>query len=55
MLLDDGHRAVQDAVRAYTRDRIAPNAARWDRDTRAATRSARSVSPSRSRLQKPAA
>ncbi|MBN8487110.1 MAG: acyl-CoA dehydrogenase family protein [Burkholderiales bacterium] len=32
MLLSDDHRAVQDAVRAYVQDRIAPNAARWDKD-----------------------
>ena len=32
MLLDDDHRAVQDAVRAYVQDRIAPHAARWDRE-----------------------
>jgi butyryl-CoA dehydrogenase len=31
MLLSDDHRAVQDAVRAYVQDRIAPNAARWDK------------------------
>ncbi|MBZ8140678.1 acyl-CoA dehydrogenase [Rubrivivax gelatinosus] len=31
MILDDDHRAVQDAVRAYVRDRIAPHAAEWDR------------------------
>jgi butyryl-CoA dehydrogenase len=32
MLLDDDHRAVQDAVRAYVQDRIAPFAARWDKE-----------------------
>jgi len=32
MLLSEDHRAVQDAVRAYVQDRIAPNAARWDKD-----------------------
>lgn len=32
MLLSDDHRAVQDAVRAYVQDRIAPHAAQWDRD-----------------------
>jgi butyryl-CoA dehydrogenase len=32
MLLSDDHRAVQDAVRAYVRDQIAPNAARWDKE-----------------------
>jgi len=32
MLLSEDHRAVQDAVRAYVQDRIAPNAAAWDRD-----------------------
>jgi len=32
MLLSEEHRAVQDAVRAYVRDRIAPHAARWDKD-----------------------
>ncbi len=31
MLLSEDHRAVQDAVRAYVRDCIAPNAAHWDR------------------------
>ena len=33
MQLSDDHRAVQDAVRAYVRDRIAPEAARWDRES----------------------
>src|SRR6187455_3889774 len=33
MILDDDHRAVQDAVRAYVQDRIAPMAAAWDRDS----------------------
>ena len=33
MILDDDHRAVQDAVRAYVQDRIAPRAAEWDRDS----------------------
>ena len=32
MLLSEDHRAVQDAVRAYVQDRIAPQAAQWDRD-----------------------
>lgn len=32
MLLSDDHRAVQDAVRAYVQDMIAPHAARWDKD-----------------------
>jgi len=31
MILSDDHVAVQDAVRGYVRDRIAPNAAEWDR------------------------
>ena len=31
MLLSDDHRAVQDAVRTYVRDRIAPQAAQWDK------------------------
>ena len=31
MLLSEDHRAVQDAVRAYVQDRIAPNAAAWDK------------------------
>ncbi|MEP7283013.1 MAG: acyl-CoA dehydrogenase family protein [Rubrivivax sp.] len=31
MLLSDDHRAVQDAVRHYVQDRIAPQAAGWDR------------------------
>jgi butyryl-CoA dehydrogenase len=32
MLLSDDHIAVQDAVRAYVQDRIAPQAARWDKE-----------------------
>ncbi|MCW5665664.1 MAG: acyl-CoA dehydrogenase family protein [Piscinibacter sp.] len=32
MLLSDDHLAVQDAVRAFVQDRIAPNAARWDKE-----------------------
>ena len=32
MYLSEDHRAVQDAVRAFVRDRIAPRAAAWDRD-----------------------
>jgi butyryl-CoA dehydrogenase len=32
MLLDEDHLAVQDAVRAYVHDRIAPQAARWDKE-----------------------
>jgi len=32
MLLSEDHRAVQDAVRSYVQDRIAPHAAQWDRD-----------------------
>jgi butyryl-CoA dehydrogenase len=32
MLLSEDHIAVQDAVRAYVQDRIAPNAARWDKE-----------------------
>jgi butyryl-CoA dehydrogenase len=32
MLLSEDHRAVQDAVRAYVQDQIAPHAAQWDRD-----------------------
>ena len=31
MLLSEDHRAVQDAVRTYVQDRIAPNAAHWDK------------------------
>ena len=31
MLLSEDHVAVQDAVRAYVQDRIAPNAAAWDK------------------------
>ena len=31
MLLSDDHRAVQDAVRAYVQDKIAPQAAEWDK------------------------
>ena len=33
MQLGEDHRAVQDAVRAFVQDRIAPNAAQWDRDS----------------------
>jgi alkylation response protein AidB-like acyl-CoA dehydrogenase len=32
MLLSADHRAVQDAVRAYVQDHIAPYAARWDKE-----------------------
>jgi butyryl-CoA dehydrogenase len=32
MLLSDDHRAVQDAVRAFVQDQIAPHAARWDKE-----------------------
>jgi alkylation response protein AidB-like acyl-CoA dehydrogenase len=32
MLLSEDHRAVQDAVRAYVQDRIAPLAAAWDKN-----------------------
>ena len=32
MLLNEDQRAAQDAIRSYVRDRIAPNAARWDRE-----------------------
>ncbi|MBL8302848.1 MAG: acyl-CoA dehydrogenase family protein [Ideonella sp.] len=32
MLLSEDHRAVQDAVRAYVQDHIAPQAARWDKE-----------------------
>jgi butyryl-CoA dehydrogenase len=32
MLLSDDHIAVQDAVRAYVQDHIAPHAARWDKE-----------------------
>jgi len=32
MLLTEDHRAVQDAVRAFVQDQIAPHAARWDKD-----------------------
>ena len=31
MLLSEDHLAVQDAVRAYAQDCIAPHAARWDK------------------------
>ena len=33
MLLGEDHTAIQDAVRAFVQDRIAPNAARWDRES----------------------
>jgi len=32
MLLSEDHRAVQDAVRAYVQEQIAPHAAAWDRE-----------------------
>ncbi len=32
MLLSEDHRAVQDAVRTYVQDRIAPKSAQWDRE-----------------------
>ena len=32
MLLSEDHLAVQDAVRAYVQDCIAPHAARWDKE-----------------------
>jgi alkylation response protein AidB-like acyl-CoA dehydrogenase len=32
MLLSEDHLAVQDAVRSYVQERIAPQAARWDRE-----------------------
>ncbi|NDY92685.1 acyl-CoA dehydrogenase family protein [Ideonella livida] len=32
MLLSEDHRAVQDAVRAYVQEQIAPHAARWDKE-----------------------
>jgi len=32
MHLSDDHRAVQDAIRTYVQERIAPRAAAWDRD-----------------------
>jgi alkylation response protein AidB-like acyl-CoA dehydrogenase len=32
MLLTEDHRAVQDAIRAYVQDNIAPRAAAWDKD-----------------------
>jgi alkylation response protein AidB-like acyl-CoA dehydrogenase len=32
MLLSEDHRAVQDAVRTYVQDHIAPHAARWDKE-----------------------
>ncbi len=32
MLLSEDHLAVQDAVRSYVQDRIAPHAARWDKE-----------------------
>ena len=32
MLLSDDHLAVQDAVRTFVQERIAPNAARWDKE-----------------------
>jgi alkylation response protein AidB-like acyl-CoA dehydrogenase len=33
MLLSDDHRAVQDAVRTYVHERIAPHAAAWDKSS----------------------
>ncbi len=32
MLLGEDHRAVQDAVRAYVQEQVAPHAARWDKE-----------------------
>lgn len=32
MILSDDHRAVQDAVRSFVQDQIAPNAAEWDKN-----------------------
>jgi alkylation response protein AidB-like acyl-CoA dehydrogenase len=32
MLLSDDHRAVQEAVRAFVQEQIAPHAARWDKE-----------------------
>ena len=32
MLLSEDHRAVQDAVRAFVQQEIAPHAARWDKE-----------------------
>ncbi len=32
MRLSDDHRAVQEAVRSFVQDRVAPNAARWDKE-----------------------
>jgi len=32
MLLSEDHRAVQDAVRSYVQEQIAPHAARWDKE-----------------------
>src|SRR5574337_1240099 len=32
MLLGDDHRAVQDAVRAFVQEEVAPHAARWDKE-----------------------
>ncbi|MBE2243756.1 MAG: acyl-CoA dehydrogenase family protein [Burkholderiaceae bacterium] len=34
MLLSDDHRAVQDAVRAFVQQEVAPHAARWDKECR---------------------
>ena len=34
MILDDDHRAVQEAVRSYVQDRVAPQAAQGDRECR---------------------
>ena len=47
MLLPEDHRAVQDAVRAYVQDRIAPNAARWDRSTTSRRPSCRGLAAAR--------
>ena len=32
MILDDDHRAVQEAVRSFVQAEIAPHAARWDKE-----------------------
>ncbi len=31
MLLSEDHRAIQDAIRSYVQDQIAPKAAEWDK------------------------
>jgi butyryl-CoA dehydrogenase len=33
MILNEEHQMIRDALRSYAQERLAPNAARWDRDS----------------------